>query len=150
MFRIRKQFKFEAAHMLEDAFTAECHECVHGHSYTVELFICAHNLDNYEMVMDFGILKAFIDKVKNEWDHALILHGNQRKNFIALQQDSILQKVVYLAHSPTAEIMAWLLAHKFMKYLEEKQYKKRNIWVEKVRVHETHTGWAEFETPGGS
>ena len=149
MFRLRKQFKFEAAHMLQAAFTAACWQCVHGHSYVVELFVCAEKLNENDMVIDFGEMKEFCQQIYEEWDHAVLLHEDQRANFIELEQKSVLQKVVYLPQSPTAEYMALYIYRNFVRYLQTLNDAKgddlKNIpFVQKVRVHETVTGWAEY------
>ena len=154
MHRIRKQFKFEAAHMLQDAFTDGCWKCIHGHSYVVELFVIAKRLNKDDMVVDFGELKKFQEQVFGDWDHALLLHEDQRENFIVLEQNSVLQKIVYIPCSPTAEAMAEYIYDKFVLFMEDR-FKSSMVGfvpidasneprAEKVRIHETLNGWAEF------
>lgn len=139
MFRIRKKFRFEAAHQLERAFTKECVESIHGHSYVVEIFLVAQCLDGDMMVVDFGRLKEWIDLVKLRYDHALILtekllRGNPCEGS---------RKVVIVDANPTAELFAGI----FFEWLKEwvKGIRQTNgLGVDCVRVHETDTGWAEF------
>ena len=46
MYTLRKQFKFESAHQLYDAYSSCCKDCIHGHSYLVEVFFSSDKLDN--------------------------------------------------------------------------------------------------------
>lgn len=157
MNRICKTFGFEAAHQLEHAYTKECHECVHGHSYEVELYLISDRLDNDRMVLDFGCLKGFKDEVMARWDHGVLFHENKRRYIEPLI--GVIwkkEKVTFLDVNPTAESMARILYRSLYDYLRERgmlsqttrDSKQANfgiITVEKVRVRETSTGWAEYE-----
>lgn len=121
MFRIRKKFRFEAAHQLPAAFSTDCMR-MHGHSYTVELFLVASFLDEDGMVMDFGKLKGFIESIKAMWDH----------------------KIIQNLPKPTAEAMAMTIYEGLALHLKQTE-KSCRVRVERVRVHETETGWAEYE-----
>ncbi len=147
-YRIRKSFTFEAAHQLESAETAACHECVHGHSYKVEVFLEHWALDCHEMVLDFSFLKGFKEEVMKEWDHGLLLHVNKRPHFLPLIEAGVLkrEKVWFFDRNPTAEMMASHLYDRLVLWLKESNFTVR---ARKVRVHETSTGWAEFEPEAG-
>lgn len=56
--RIRKLFKFEAAHIVRNCSSVRCRQNIHGHSFKVELVLKSGTLDNAGMVMDFGLLKG--------------------------------------------------------------------------------------------
>lgn len=43
---IRKQFKFEGAHIVRNCTSQRCRENIHGHSYIVEVFITSDKLDH--------------------------------------------------------------------------------------------------------
>lgn len=136
MYRIRKKFRFEAAHQLTSAHSKACTDCIHGHSYVVEIFLTSYALNKDSMVLDFGVLKPIIDQIKGQWDHALILHRNVEKFYQPFRENN--QKMIYLDENPTAEVMASLL------YLFIKKYIPAEVHLEKVRVHETETGYAEY------
>lgn len=140
---IRKSFTFEAAHQLESAETAACHECVHGHSYKVELFIYHWALDCHEMVLDFGFLKEFKEEIMREWDHGLLLHVNKRVHFLPLIEAGVLkkEKVWFFDRNPTAEMMASHIHDRLVLFLKASGW---TATARKVRVHETSTGWAEY------
>lgn len=144
MFRIRKKFRFEAAHQLEDAFSKDCVETIHGHSYVVELFLTSKELDEMGMVLDFGYLKEFVKLTKKKLDHALILHKSNEvedKTVNHINQ----RKVVYTDKNPTAEFLAEMIFKGLEEFLECLIIPPTTAEVEKVRVHETESGWAEFE-----
>ena len=59
MYKIRKLFKFEMAHVLTTAYTKECCN-LHGHSYRMEVFITSGALNEDGMVIDFKKLKELL------------------------------------------------------------------------------------------
>lgn len=154
MFRIRKQFRFEAAHQLDEAFTKLCSDTIHGHSYLVELFISSERLDKTGMVIDFGELKPTINNLKDVLDHAIILSPA----LITKYGDSLKahSKRIIPMDNPTAEGMAEFIFNRVATFLELRNTPLRrqaysgsavlfnDPRLEKVRVHETDTGWAEF------
>lgn len=126
MYTIRKLFRFEAAHQLEDAYSEECNT-VHGHSYICEVFCRAKELNN-GVVIDFKKLKEAVQPMIDNLDHTLIFKGFPygRSN-----------KHVFLMHTnPTAENIAKMI-YDYVKA------STNSVW--KVRVHETATGWAEYQ-----
>jgi len=138
MYRIRKQFKFECAHRLAEAYSKCCTDSIHGHSYIVEIFVISEILDPTNMVVDFGELKDIIGPQIDAWDHAVIMPAN----YIEGSKDLALlgNSVVVVEENPTAEWMAKKIFDVVKQGLEGK-----NVRVEKARVHETVTGWAEYE-----
>lgn len=69
MYRIAKEFSFSASHQLPHLGSE--HKCarLHGHNYTVTVFLAASGLDERGFVADFAELspvKAFLDTC---WDH---------------------------------------------------------------------------------
>ena len=114
MYRIRKEFKFEMAHQLSKAFSCACSDCIHGHSYDLELFFISNKLDETGMVIDFGQIKAVLGEYIDSWDHAIVMHKAMDPEYIAMLD----------------------------KYIGE----DREFAIEKVRLHETRTGWAEYES----
>jgi len=140
MYRIRKRFRFEAAHQLEEAYSAACSDCIHGHSYIVDVYIVSRTLNTAGMVMDFGLVSKICCFIKEEWDHALFLPSN-----IAIQHQNLPEKTLVTTENPTAENMAkWIYQRIFTDIQEAGGNEPEDLKLQKVRVHETHTGWAEF------
>ena len=101
MYKISKEFKFEAAHRLWHL--PGDHPCkkLHGHSYRVEVEIGAGLLDDNGFVIDFGELKFFQQYLDNNWDHRTILMNND-----PLKEQLSKDEVVLMDKPTTAEYMA--------------------------------------------
>jgi 6-pyruvoyl-tetrahydropterin synthase len=145
MYQIRKKYLVEYAHQLHDAYTKCCYETIHGHTGTIELFFCSEALDHNDMVIDFGeissIVKAYIEK---SLDHALIVPKTFEPAYVeCLKQFN--KKLIVVDNNPTAEYFAESI-YWDIKELLEPILKKHNrvFWLQKVRFHETQTGYAEF------
>jgi len=145
MYTIRKSFKVEYAHQLDSAFTKECYETIHGHSALVEVFFLSNRLDSANMVIDFGKISSLLKEVIMEFDHALIIPCTFHHNYINILK-TYNKKLVILDANPTAEY--------FCKYLYDKISKKLSVVIthsvdgihfEKIRFHETATGYAEYK-----
>jgi len=141
-YRIRKKFDFEAAHILDKAYSTDCATTIHGHSYIVEVFLTSKCLNSHLMVVDFGVLKPVIDEIKEHYDHALFLSQKRLKEHPEIR--SFNQKLVVMDVQPTAEVMAESMLRMFIKSIDEMfEDNVTELKVEKVRVHETEDGFAE-------
>ena len=134
MYTIRKQFKFEMAHQLSEAFSACCSETIHGHSYVLEVFFTGFRLDSTGMIIDFGEVKDILKSYINKWDHALVMPRDMDDEYLNMLM-KYNKKIILTDYNPTAEEMA-----KDMYYY----IKSRIHELSKVRLHETTTGWAEY------
>lgn len=67
MYRIGVWDHFSSAHYLRN-YQGKC-EHLHGHNWKVEVVLEGHTLDNAGMILDFGILKAFLKEILNMLDH---------------------------------------------------------------------------------
>lgn len=146
VFTIRKTFKFEAAHRLTTSFSKKCQQ-VHGHSYKLELFLQADELNEDGMVIDFGQVKQLFQDKLEQFDHKLVLEEGDPivRKMMEVVAEGYMHDIglVVVNFNPTAENMA-----KFFYELLEKEFyaneEIRHIRIKAVRVHETETGWAEF------
>ena len=135
MYTIRKIFKFESAHILDSAYSKEC-TTIHGHNYKVEVFLSTETLNEDGMVIDFKELKEIIYPIFKNWDHKLI-----HSPLFALNATNSIQ----VDFNPTAENMALYLHDEIVRKLAVKLAKQGGFKA-KVRIHETDTGWAEYES----
>lgn len=106
---IRKQFKFEGAHIVRNCTSQRCRENIHGHSYIVEVFITSDRLDNGYMVMDFCRLKQVKEFIES-FDHSYSLWNRENQEF----KDFIYRynkRVVEIPVSPSAEGYALLFLY---------------------------------------
>ena len=114
MYRVASRFTFEAAHRLIDAYSEECVQNVHGHSYKVSITVASPTLNEDGMVMDFKLLKAWWSENFSDWDHSIFLHKDDP---IAGVLD--LGRTHILDVNPTAENMAAII----LKRLQETDFR---------------------------
>lgn len=140
MYRIRKLFRLEVAHVLDNAFSKPCEQSIHGHSYKIEVFLDSITpLDN-GMVLDFGRLKGMFDA----FDHCLFL-PESKKNWIDNQHCDGCKGVYVIPGNPTAEWMASFFFGMVDQLLILNGWDKSfGVSITGLRVHETETGWAEY------
>ena len=137
MHAICKTLKFEAAHVLDSSYSKCCQQ-IHGHSYLVDLYFRSEELNTDGMVVDFGKVKKKVDPLIWKWDHALIISAATHKKYFTRYNPPA--RIVIVPYNPTAENMARDLFEKI---------NRRMLSLYKVRVHETATGWAEYERSCG-
>lgn len=151
---IRKQFKFEMAHIVRKAWSQRCSRSIHGHSYLLELFLRSgeDELDNAQMVVDFGAVKVLFNDLIDSFDHSLCFWNlKQDKKIIDFSKKNF-ERVIVTPFNPSAEMQAEFFLEVFNRILfvnEQKKYVEMNgavnPFVSSVRIHETTTGWAEAE-----
>lgn len=155
MHKIGTSLRFEAAHQLEKGcFTEKCSDCIHGHSYLVEIEISCVVLDYNRMVIDFGELKAWKQTVDDYYDHALFLPNSKKKFYTPLIKNGELleKKVHFWEFNPTAEWFAEVLYSDLCNWLRaqpnNQSHFERNLCIEQVKVWETANSYAVFRGKG--
>lgn len=143
---IRKLFKFEAAHIVRNCSTERCKNNIHGHSFKLEVFIHSNKLDRAGMVIDFSLLKPWIGKFIDLFDHTYILWSKEPEGFKD-KIKSISDRWIELPFSPSAENLALMFHFWIEKILLNTEFNNGECCVEvkSIRVHETDTGYAETE-----
>lgn len=112
MYELHCVTDFAAAHNLR-GYKGLC-ENLHGHNWTVEIFIASRELDSLGMVMDFKEVKALLSTILERLDHKYL---NELEPF-----DTI---------NPTTENLARVIATDMEAALPE------HIWVRRVEVWES-------------
>jgi len=141
---IRKQFKFENAHIVRDCSTQRCSENIHGHSYKVEVLLESNYLDNGQMVYDFGLTKLYIKELIDSFDHAITLWSEDDKDYIeAMKKYS--NRWVELPVSPSAEQFSRVIYLMVERVLActDMQNGEKEVKLHSIIVHETETGYAQ-------
>jgi 6-pyruvoyltetrahydropterin/6-carboxytetrahydropterin synthase len=155
-FRIAKMFVIDAGHRL--AKHPELCRFPHGHTYQIEVVLRSDRLDDNDMVCDYKALKAVVSRELASLDHAMMLSGADphRENFAAFAE----RLVIIDEGDPTTEVLARRLFQKvraaFRPDVEVTAesgavYRvPQGVSVERVRVWETPSTWAEYgEGPVG-
>jgi 6-pyruvoyltetrahydropterin/6-carboxytetrahydropterin synthase len=149
-YRVCKSFYVESGHMLSK-HPGLC-RFPHGHSRRIDVVLVAPALDAQEMVCDFKALKLAVKDEIDRLDHALVVNSKD-PHLPALSgvRDRV---VVYQDQDPTTEVMAKRLYDHIdselraeRTYVDERGHSYRfppGVRVERVRVTETATTWAEF------
>lgn len=141
MYRITKKVGFEAAHFLEN-HPGRC-ASLHGHSYKLEVTVAYMGVlhKDRDMVMDFSLLKNYVELVTDHYDHAFIFDCTSdnkiSKDFSNLCRRYGMRNVL-LSGRPTAENMVRHIASDLIEALPEE------IILERVKLWETETSYAEW------
>ena len=141
---IRKEYKFENAHIVRDCSTLRCSQNIHGHSYRVEVLLESNYLDNGQMVYDFGLTKLYIKEFLDSFDHAITLWNKDNKEYL-IDMKKHSKRWIELPVSPSAEQFSrifFVAIDKILK-LSTMNNNEKNVKLHSIIVHETQTGYAQ-------
>lgn len=138
MYKIAKEFQFDACHML-DGHKGKCHN-LHGHTYRLIVEISDQlrpHGSSKEMVMDFADIKTIINQsIISQLDHAYLYdasNSNECKIADLLQQ--MQRKVFAFPCRTTAEGMSRFIFNQLCDKLP----------VSKIILWETPTSYCEYQ-----
>lgn len=135
---IYKDFKFDAAHMIQDHF-GKCKN-LHGHTYNLRVYLKSENVnDETGVVLDYYNVKEIINPLIERLDHSFICNINDpvQNEFKRLLLDNKM-KVVLMQTQTTAENIA-IHIYKYLKSFEFlKDFKI------KILINETPNTGAEY------
>lgn len=141
---IRKQFKFENAHIVRGCSTQRCRASLHGHSYKIELLFESNFLDHGQMVYDFGLMKQNMKALIDSFDHAITLWEQDDETYLAdMKKHS--DRWVQLPVSPSAEQFSrvlFVMIDRLLKATDTINGEKE-VRLHSVIVHETDSGYAQ-------
>lgn len=150
MFRICKVFEVESGHYLFK-HPEKCKN-PHGHSRRVEVVLCAESLDQNDMVCDYKAIKLAISDYIDTYDHAMLINTDSPD--FTIMQKTYARVISFESQDPTTERIAQRIFEHIEKELSGgKEYLAasgakyslaKNVRLERVRVSETTSSWAEF------
>ena len=120
VYRLRVKTYFDAAHKLEN-YQGKCSK-IHGHRWTVEVFVTGEKLNTTGLLVDFSVLKKNLERIVEGLDHSFLNDNKEIGN-------------------PTAENISRFIFHKFEKLSE-------SVKLEKVRVWESPESYSEYSPDG--
>ena len=138
--RLTREFSFEMAHIL-DEYDGPCKN-VHGHSYKLAVTVIGKPINDpkspkFGMVMDFGQLKAIVNKqVINQFDHVLLVNSNSP--ILKLKDNKALGNIVGVNFQPTCENLLKHIANLIQKELP------KEVKLHHIKLHETANSFAEW------
>jgi 6-pyruvoyltetrahydropterin/6-carboxytetrahydropterin synthase len=141
-------FEFESGHMLSK-HPGRC-KFPHGHSRRVEIVVASPKLDDRDMVCDFKALKLAISEFLDQFDHAMAI--NAKDPLRPVMQERGDRLVIFVGEDPTTEAMARRIYEHVASQLGNHFVAKdgvryvlaAHLVIERVRVWETSTSWAEY------
>ncbi len=148
-YRICKSFEVESGHMLSKH--ADRCRFPHGHSRRIDIVLSADALDDHDMVCDFKAIKTAVADYLDTFDHAMAINSND-PNLERLQASSE-RMVVFENTDPTTEVMAKAIFEYVTRRIAggtdavdglSSWNFAAGLQVEKIRVTETSTSWAEY------
>lgn len=145
-FRIAKSFTIESGHLL----TKHPGACrfPHGHSRTIEIIVVADTLDEHDMVCDFKALKTAVEQIVDRYDHSFSINTADPR-FRELRA-AYGERVLGFANAdPTTEVLAreifWEVNAQITAAASDGEFPiPASVRLERVRVTETGTSWAEY------
>ena len=141
---IRKKFDFEASHIVRNCTSERCKYSIHGHSFVVEAFFTANQLDNGQMIYDFGLLKNCIRDFFDSFDHSIIFWEKDDEEYINFIKESSFRHIS-LPVSISAEMLSLLFLKAVSFIMEKTKFNNKEgiIKVDSIIVHETKSGYAQ-------
>ncbi|MCP3966817.1 MAG: 6-carboxytetrahydropterin synthase QueD [Lentisphaerae bacterium] len=113
MFEVDICRSFSAAHFLR-GYNGDCSN-LHGHNWTVQVFVRAEKLDEIGIACDFKKLKRELDVIIEEFDHT-----------------NISEHPAFMESNTTSEIISKTIFEKLSEKLND-----NNLVVHKVRIGES-------------
>ncbi len=120
MYEVYKEGMFSAAHRLVN-YHGKC-ENLHGHNWKVRVYVAARELDESGMVLDFTILKKYLNEVLDYFDHRVV---NELPEFSS--------------NEPSAENIARFVFDRMSAMIDDER-----VWVSRVMVWESEGSCAIF------
>lgn len=140
--RLTKEFAFESAHALE-GYDGNCSQ-IHGHSYRLFVTVIGSPIDDprspkYGMVMDFGDLKAIVNKtIIDRLDHTMVLKESDHNEQLISTLQQYYSRIEVVDYQPTCENMVSRFASDIAALLPE------GVELVSIKLHETATSYAEW------
>lgn len=115
MYTLKKRLRDACiAHWLCKGYPKACKH-VHGHNYSFEIEVKGNQLNQYDMLIDFGDIKKVCDDwIQTNWDHHLLVSQHQHDSVSFLKEPMFDLYIMPDDTNTTAENMARFLCELFM------------------------------------
>ena len=139
--RLTKEFRFEMAHALWN-YDGLCRN-LHGHSYILKVTVKGkpnedQNNPKYGMVMDFGELKAIVNKeIIDRLDHTILISKESATEQVR-NIPQMAERLIITDYQPTCENMLIDFAERISKNLPAQ------VTLHSLRLNETANSYAEW------
>jgi 6-pyruvoyltetrahydropterin/6-carboxytetrahydropterin synthase len=121
----------------------------HGHTRKVEVILSSEALNYFDMVVDFKAIKFLAKDHIERYDHRMAINSADplRADIERVHPDSL---IIFEGQDPTTEVIAKeiydFIQTKLTAGFEHRGYQipAGSVALEKVRVWETPSSWAEY------
>ena len=144
---IRKRFKIEVGHTVRNASSYRCSHSYHGHSAVIDVFLEGRQLDNAQMLMDFGLMKEAIGPWIDSQDHCMVLCDKDDPETIKFFK-KYNDRYIIVPFNPSAEMLSIFIMHYVNKILYHTRFKNgegSDLICTNVEYNETVTGMARCD-----
>jgi 6-pyruvoyltetrahydropterin/6-carboxytetrahydropterin synthase len=148
-FRVCKSFTVESGHMLSK-HPERC-RFPHGHTRRIDVVVSSETLDENDMVLDFKALRLALEPYIERYDHAMAVNANDplRGEMERVYPGST---IVFEHGDPTTEAIAKDIFDFTSRTLQDGYRSPDGAYhisagsctLERVRVSETPSSWAEY------
>lgn len=141
---IRKKFEFNGMHIVRDCSSDRCKKSLHSHTYVVELKFTADNIDNGQMIMDFGLMKGGLKEFIKSFDKSYSMWDRETDDYKSLVK-SHYDRWIEMPVSPSAEMYSLMFFALAKAVVDKTKFNngENNVRIHSVICHETTTGYAE-------
>ena len=139
MYTICCSFPFDCGHFLFRSDSEICNT-PHGHSWKADIVLSSEKLNNKNMVMDYLDLEKVVKEYIDRFDHAMLINTDSPHH--EYFSKNCKRVIPFKSTDPTTEVIAETLYSFIGKEINKID---PNIELEKVRVWETNSAWAEFK-----
>ena len=141
---IRKKFSITNMHIVRNCSSERCKKSIHAHTYQIEVFLKSPNLDEGQMVLDFGLTKGTIKEIIKSFDNSYTMWDKESDSFKSNIKENK-NRWIEMPMSPSAESYSICLYYLLNKVIRNTKFANGEslVSLHKVRVHETLTGYAE-------
>jgi 6-pyruvoyltetrahydropterin/6-carboxytetrahydropterin synthase len=141
MYTLKKNFRFESAHLLGDGYKGKCNN-IHGHSWNGEISMISGDLNEFAMGIDYADIKRIYKPFIEILDHALFVNRNSDEALInyCMSQG---HKIIIFEVNPTSEIIAQMLWFEFVKLMPSRAA------LDYIKINETCTSECIYKFSDG-
>ena len=143
---IRKRFRCESSHIVRNCTSERCSHSHHGHSAVIDVFFEGRQLDNAQMLMDFGLMKGTIKEWVDSMDHCALICTKDDPEYVEFFK-KFNDRYILIPFNPSAEMLSIFIMHYINRILDNTQFNNGEDRVRCVNVeyNETVTGMARCD-----
>ena len=143
---IRKRFRVESSHVVRNCTSERCSHSHHGHSAVIDVFFEGRELDNAQMLMDFGLMKGTIKEFIDSMDHCALICTKDDPEYVEFFK-KFNDRYILIPFNPSAEMLSIFIMHYINRILDNTKFNNGESCIACVNVeyNETVTGMARCD-----